>query len=399
VARTTLHSQSSRLAAVQTPVIPVVGRWIAETPGTISLGQGVVSYGPPPEAIEAARRFGYALTDHRYGPVEGLPALVEAIEGKLAQENSIRVRGSSRVVVTAGGNLAFVNAILAVTDPGDEVILPAPYYFNHEMAIVIAGGRAVAVPTLRDYQLDVQAIADAITPRTRAVVTVSPNNPTGAMYSAESLRAVNALCGDRGLFHIHDEAYEYFTYDGVAHFSPGAIDGASAHTVSLYSLSKAYGLASWRIGYMVIPETLWDAVNKIQDTLLICPPAVSQHAAIAALQIGRPYASAHLPELDGLRRLIFEALGAPDVPCDVPPAGGAFYYLVRVHSTLDPLVLTERLIRNHQVAVIPGSAFGDTAGCSIRISYGALRPESVAEGVGRLVSGLRAEGATRSAGL
>ena len=175
--RSALHSQSSRLAAVQTPVIPVVGRWIAETPGTISLGQGVVSYGPPPEAIEAARRFGYALTDHRYGPVEGLPALVEAIEDKLARENGIRVRGSSRVVVTAGGNLAFVNAILAVTDPGDEVILPAPYYFNHEMAIVIAGGRAVPVPTFRDYQLDVQAIADAITPRTRAVVTVSPEQP------------------------------------------------------------------------------------------------------------------------------------------------------------------------------------------------------------------------------
>jgi aspartate/methionine/tyrosine aminotransferase len=397
--RGALHSQSSRLAAVQTPVIPVVGRWIAETPGTISLGQGVVSYGPPPEAIEAARRFGYALTDHRYGPVEGLPVLVEAIGEKLARENGIQVRGSSRIVVTAGGNLAFVNAILAVTDPGDEVILPAPYYFNHEMAIVIAGGRAVAVPTFRNYQLDVQAIADAITPRTRAVVTVSPNNPTGAVYSAESLRAVNTLCGDRGLFHIHDEAYEYFTYDGVTQYSPGAIDGASGHTISLYSLSKAYGLASWRIGYMVIPETLWDAVNKIQDTLLICPPAVSQHAAMAALQVGRPHTNAHLSELDGLRRLIFEALGAPDVPCDVPPAGGAFYYLVRVHSTLDPLALTERLIRNHHVAVIPGSAFGDTAGCSIRISYGALRPESVAEGVGRLVSGLRAECGRQVSGL
>jgi aspartate/methionine/tyrosine aminotransferase len=390
VPRGALHSQSARLAAVQTPVIPVVGRWIAETPGTISLGQGVVSYGPPPEAIEAARRFGDALTDHRYGPVEGLPALVEAIEEKLARENGIRVRGSSRVVVTAGGNLAFVNAILAVTDPGDEVILPAPYYFNHEMAIVIAGGRAVPVPTFRDYQLDVQAIADAITPRTRAVVTVSPNNPTGAVYSAESLRAVNALCGDRGLFHIHDEAYEYFTYDGVPQWSPGAIDGAAGHTISLYSLSKAYGLASWRIGYMVIPGMLWEAINKIQDTLLICPPAVSQHAAIAALRVGRSYTSVHLPELDGLRRSIFEALGDPGVPCDVPPAGGAFYYLVRVHSKLDPLVLTERLIRNHHVAVIPGSAFGDT-GCSIRISYGALRPESVTEGVGRLVSGLREE--------
>jgi aspartate/methionine/tyrosine aminotransferase len=391
VARTALHAQSARLAAVQTPVIPVVGRWIAETPGTISLGQGVVSYGPPPQAIEAARRFGDALTDHRYGSVEGLPALVAAIEDKLARENGIRVRGSSRVVVTAGGNLAFVNAVLAVTDPGDEVILPAPYYFNHEMAIAIAGGRAVAVPTLHDYQLDVQAIADAITSRTRAVVTVSPNNPTGAVYSAGSLRAVNALCRDRGLFHIHDEAYEYFTYDGVPVCSPGAIDGASGHTISLYSLSKAYGLASWRIGYMVIPETLWDAVNKIQDTLLICPPAVSQHAAMAALEVGRPYTSAYLPELDGLRRLIFEALRDPDVPCDVPAAGGAFYYLIRVRSTLDSLVLAERLIRNHKVAVIPGSAFGDTAGCSIRISYGALRPESVSEGVGRLVSGLRAE--------
>jgi aspartate/methionine/tyrosine aminotransferase len=393
--RGALHVQSSRLAAVQTPVIPVVGRWIAETPGTISLGQGVVSYGPPPEAVEAARRFGSTLADHRYGPVEGLPALVEAIDGKLARENGVGVRGSSRIVVTAGGNLAFVNAILAVTDPGDEVILPSPYYFNHEMAIVIAGGRAVAVPTQRDYQLDVQAVADAITPRTRAVVTVSPNNPTGAVYSAESLRAVNALCGDRGLFHIHDEAYEYFTYGGVAHCSPGGFDGASGHTISLYSLSKAYGMASWRMGYMVIPERLWDAVNKIQDTLLICPPAVSQHAALAALAVGRSYTSAHLSELDGLRRLILERLEDPEVPCDVPPAAGAFYYLVRVHSTLDPLTLTERLIRRHQVAVIPGSAFGDTASCSIRISYGALRPESVAEGAGRLVRGLREEAAER----
>jgi aspartate/methionine/tyrosine aminotransferase len=384
-------SQSSRLAAVQTPVIPVVGRWIAETPGTISLGQGVVSYGPPPEAVEAARRFGSALTDHRYGPVEGLPALVEALDRKLAQENGLRVQGSSRIVVTAGGNLAFVNAILAVTDPGDEVILPSPYYFNHEMAIAIAGARGVPVPTQRDYQLDVQAVADAITPRTRAVVTVSPNNPTGAVYTADSLRAVNALCGDRGVFHIHDEAYEYFTYGGASHWSPGSFEGASGHTISLYSLSKAYGMASWRMGYMVIPDGLWDAVNKIQDTLLICPPAVSQHAAIAALTVGRSYTSARLSELDSLRRLILAALEDPAVPCDVPPAEGAFYYLVRVRSTLDPLTLTERLIRRHRVAVIPGSAFGDTAGCSIRISYGALRPESVAEGAERLVRGLREE--------
>ena len=386
----TAHRESLRLTAVQAPVIPIVGRWIAETPGTISLGQGVVSYGPPPEAVEAARRFGGATSDHRYGPVEGLPALVDLLEAKLASENGIQVRPASRVLVTAGGNQAFMNAVLAVTDPGDEIILPAPYYFNHEMAIVMAGARAVAVPTDDQYQLDVPAIAAAITSRTRAVVTVSPNNPTGAVYSSAALSEINALCKARGVFHVHDEAYEYFTYGSARHFSPGSLEGAATHTITLYSLSKAYGMASWRIGYMVIPEALSDAVNKIQDTLLICPPAVSQQAALAALLVGRGHAAPHVEELDATRRLIFDILQADDVPCDVPAAEGAFYYLLRAHSRLNSMTLTERLIREHRVAVIPGSAFADAAASSIRISYGALDADSIAEGVGRLVSGLRA---------
>jgi aspartate/methionine/tyrosine aminotransferase len=368
----------------------MVGRWTAETPGTISLGQGVVSYEPPTEAIDAARRFGGSLTDHRYGPVEGLPPLVAAIEAKLARENGITVRPRSRLLVTAGGNQAFMNAVLAITDPDDEIVLLVPYYFNHEMAVVMAGAKAVAVPTTSEYQLDLRAIEAAITPRTRAVVTVSPNNPTGAVYPEADLRAVNALCRDRGIFHIHDEAYEYFTYGGVAHFSPGSLPEASGHTISLYSLSKAYGMASWRIGYMVIPDVLDEAVNKIQDTILICPPAVSQHAALAALAVGRSFAGARLAGLDATRRKIFEALSAGDVPCDVPTPDGAFYYLVRVRSSLDSMTICERLIREHRVATIPGSAFADPSPCSVRISYGALDSESVIEGLRRLVGGLRA---------
>jgi aspartate/methionine/tyrosine aminotransferase len=384
------NTQSQRLAAVQAPVIPIVGRWTAETPGTISLGQGVVSYGPPQQAIDAVRRFGSTLSDHRYGPVEGLPALIETIERKLTVENGITVRPDSRVLVTAGGNQAFMNAVLAITDPGDEIVLPAPYYFNHEMAIVMAGAQVVTAPTTSEYQLDLAAIERAITPRTRAVVTVSPNNPTGAVYPETALRAVNALCRDRGIFHIHDEAYEYFTYGGVAHFSPGSIAGASGHTISLFSLSKAYGLASWRIGYMVVPAGLHEAVNKIQDTILICPPAASQHAAMAALEVGRIYAAQYVPGLANMRRAIFDALDKPDVPCDVPTPDGAFYYLLPVHSALNSMQLTERLIREHRVAVIPGSAFADAAPCSIRISYGALDSTSIIEGVRRLTEGLRA---------
>ena len=372
---------------MQTPVIPIISRWTAETPGTISLGQGIVAYGPPPEAVDAARRFGGSMDDHRYGPVEGQPALVDALETKLLDENGIRVRPHSRLVVTAGGNLAFMNAVLAITDPGDEVIVPAPYYFNHEMAVVMAGARPVPVPTTSDYQLDVDAIARAIGERTRAVVTVSPNNPTGAVYPEASLRAVNAICRERGVFHVHDETYEYFTYDEVPHFSPGSIDGAAAHTISLYSMSKAYGMASWRIGYMVIPDALWDAINKIQDTLLICAPLVSQAAAVAALGVGRAYAASKIGPLASMRETIGRALGQPSVPCAVPPAAGAFYFFVRVFAPHDSLALTERLIREHRVAVVPGRAFG-AAGCAIRVSYGALDPESAEEGARRLARGL-----------
>jgi aspartate/methionine/tyrosine aminotransferase len=380
---------TARMASVQTPVIPVISRWITETPGTISLGQGVVSYGPPPEALAAARSFGSAPADHRYGPVEGLPDLVEALEAKLARENGVGVRPDSRLVVTAGGNLAFMNAVLAVTDPGDEVILPVPYYFNHEMAIVMAGARPVPVSTTDDYQLDVDALARTITNRTRAIVTVSPNNPTGAVYPESALTAVNTLCRDRGIFHVHDEAYEYFTYGSAAHFAPRSLPDAAGHTISLHSLSKAYGMASWRIGYMVIPDRLWEAVNKIQDTLLICAPAVSQHAALAAIRRGAAYARSHLDRLDRVRRGILAALRDPSVPCETAEVLGAFYYFVRVPGSLDPLRLAERLIREHRVAVIPGSAFGVLNGCTLRVSYGALDEQTVTVGIGRLTDGLK----------
>ena len=382
-------SQSRRLAAVQSPIIPIVSRWIEETPGTVSLGQGVVSYGPPDEAVQAAHAFPVHPSDHRYGAVEGEAALVALVEEKLRRENGIEVDGASRVVVTAGGNQAFMNAILAVTDPGDEVILQVPYYFNHEMAIEMAGAVVVPVRTDDACQLDLPAIEAAITGRTRAIVTVSPNNPTGAVYPESSIRAVNDLCRTRGLFHISDEVYEYFTYQETPHFSAGSIAGAAPHTISLYSLSKAYGMASWRMGYMVIPELLWEAVNKIQDTLLVCPPLVSQHAAIAALRVGRSYCAAHVARLDQMRTMMKEALTAPGLPCEVPAARGAFYYFIDVRTSLDSLTLAERLIRMHKVAVIPGSAFGASDGCRIRVSYGALDAATAAEGASRLVNGLK----------
>jgi aspartate/methionine/tyrosine aminotransferase len=379
---------SRRLAAVQAPIIPVVAELIRETPGTISLGQGVVYYGPPESARAAARRFGGPVEQHKYGPVRGIPELLGRIERKLADENGIGLRGR-QVVVTAGSNIGFLNALFAIADPGDEVILPLPYYFNQEMAIRMLNCVPVCVPTDADFQLRPEALRAAVTPRTRAIVTISPNNPSGAVYPEAVLQEVNALCRSHGIYHITDEAYEYFTHGQARHFSPAAMAGSEAHTIALYSLSKAYGFASWRIGYMVIPEHLCDAVLKAQDTNLICAPLISQHAAAAALEAGAAYCREHLDTIRRVRGLALDELRAVEDFCRIPSAEGAFYILLKIETELDAMTLAERLIREHRVAAIPGNAFGLEDGCYLRIAYGALEPETAAAGIGRLVAGLR----------
>ena len=380
----------TRMDAVQAPIVSVIGDIIRQVPGTISLGQGVVHYGPPPAAMDAVRT---ALADpatHEYQDGIGLPALVDRLAIKLRDENGIDLARGSRVMVTAGANMAFMHAALAITEPGDEIILNVPFYFNHEMAIQMAGCTAVRVATDERYQLRPDALRRAITDRTRAIVTVTPNNPSGAVFSEAALREVNAVCGERGIYHISDEVYEYFTYGTAMHVSSGAFPDAGNHTISLYSLSKAYGFAGWRIGYVVYPEHLAAAMAKCQDTILVCPPVVSQVAALAALNVGRAYSDPHVRELAEIRDIVFSELSALAPLAAVPTADGAFYCLLKVDTASDPLALAERLIREHKVAVIPGPSFGMTEGCYFRVAYGALQKESVAEGIGRLVDGLRA---------
>lgn len=381
---------SARLAAVQPPIIPVVAELIRRHPGTISLGQGVVWYGPPPAALDRLAPFLADPGNHKYQAVGGIPELLERIETKLADENGIALRDGQQVVVTAGANMAFLNALLAIADPGDEIILNVPFYFNHEMAIRMANCQPVLVPTDAEYQLQPDRIAAAITPRTRAIVTVSPNNPTGVVYPESALREVNQLCRERGVYHIHDEAYEYFIHGEARHFSPGTIEGSAGYTISLYSLSKAYGFASWRIGYQVIPAQLVEAVNKIQDTNLICPPVVSQHVAAGALTVGAAYCREKMAELTRVRTRAMERLRELGEACRFPAAEGAFYFLIGVETARSPLEIVTELVRDHRVAVIPGSAFGLTTGCPLRVSYGALQPETVVEGIDRLVTGLKA---------
>ena len=377
------------MRAVQSPVIPIVAEWIRQRPGTISLGQGVVNYGPPKSAMDSVAQFAADPENHKYKPVQGIPPLVDAIAKKLREENRIPIGDSHRIVVTAGGNMGFVNAILAVASVGDEIILLSPYYFNHEMAVSIAGCKSVVVATDERFRPNINAIASAITRRTRAIVTVSPNNPTGAVYPEALLWQVNDLARDSGIFHIHDEAYEYFVWDEAKHYSPASDPNAWAHTISLFSLSKSYGFASWRIGYMVIPEPLFEAVRKIQDTILICPPVISQFAAVGALKEGTAYCRAKTRELAEVRALVAEELKEVARFSTIAPAAGAFYFFLKVQTHLDSMTMVDRLIKEHGVAVMPGSTFGMEEGCWMRIAYAALSKETVREGIGRFVNGVK----------
>ena len=376
------------MRAVQSPVIPLVGALARKHRGTISFGQGVAFYGPPPEVFHRVRQCLENPAINRYGPVEGIPELQQALKQKLNARNNIRIGEGNAIVVTAGSNMAFNTAILAICDPGDEVIFPLPYYFNHEMALVMERCKPVTVSTHDNYHLRLEDIEAAITDKTRAIATISPNNPSGAVYTREELTGVNELCRKHRLYHISDEAYEDFCYEDHSHFSAASSPESCAHTISLFSFSKGYGLAGWRVGYMVIPESLLDAVKKIQDTILISPPMVSQHAALGALEAGQEFVRSKSEPMLRKRGLMLD--GLENITClkNEPVSEGAFYVMLELDSPAKDMELVQSLITKYGVATLPGSAFGLHDGCYLRLSFGALSDGDIRTGLARLKKGL-----------
>lgn len=392
-----------RLDRVLRPVIPELGALIRRTPGTLSLAQGMVHWGPPPgvaDAVAEALAGPPRQLDH-YGAARGDAELLDAVAAALAAEG-LDLKGAD-LWVTAGSNMAFqaIAQVLCDGPPAEpsEIILPLPWYFNHVMAVQLAGG----VPVTVDAGLvpDPERLEAAITPRTRAIVTISPNNPSGVVMSRAVLEAINRLCAHHGLLHISDEAYGAFVFGAEPHWSPGSLAGASAHTVTLQSLSKAYGMAGWRVGFMAAPATLADALAKVQDTVLICPPRLIQHAARAALTAGRAWLEPRLADLAGRRLQLLRAAAAArrqGLPLELlAEPDGAFYALLRVHpdaaAGLTGETLMRRLVLEHRVAAVCGESFGLEAqrqGPVLRLSYGLLGLAELDDALGRLFTGIQA---------
>lgn len=377
-----------RIEQVQDPVIPIIGEWIRDNPGTLSLAQGVVSYSPPDVVAETLRRIDPSdAAICRYGPAEGQAALLEIIATKLRQENAINA-SHQQIFCTAGSNMAFLSVLLAIADVGDEVLLVRPYYFNHQMAVEIAGCRCKFVDATPDYQLDVDAIADGISDRVRAVVTVSPNNPSGAVYPQETLAAVNRICGQRGIYHIHDEAYEYFTFDDYTHFSPASLPDSFEHTISLFSVSKAFAMAGWRFGYAVVPEHLAASVRKVQDTNLINVAGITQAVVSEVIPLGRSWCTHRIAKLSAARDAVLAAQSQFPEGARFCEPQGAFYALLTLQSEQHDLDVVRQLIERFKVAVLPGSTFGINRGCVLRVSFGGLPLDQLEDALTRLAAGV-----------
>jgi aspartate/methionine/tyrosine aminotransferase len=330
--------------------------------------------------------------NHRYSPAGGLPELKAAIVAKTRRDSGYVVE-PSQVLVTNGGKQAVYEAFATLLDPGDEVLLPAPYWTTYPEAIRLAGGVPVEVVAdeARDYKVSVEQLDEARTERTKVLLFNSPNNPTGAVYSAEQVEEIGRWADEYGLWVVTDEIYEHLTYDGAEAVSmPVAVPALADRCIVLNGVAKTYAMTGWRVGWLIGPQDVVKAATSLQSHATSNVANVSQRAALAALEADLSAVSTMREAFDRRRRRIVDMLNDIDgVVC--PEPHGAFYAYPSVKGVLGRQIagrtptssaeLAELILEEVEVAVVPGEAFG-TPGY-LRLSY-ALSDEDLVEGVGRL---------------
>ena len=308
---------------------------------------------------------------HVYGPDAGIPELREALSDKLARFNGIAADPVSQIMITPGSNQAFMVAMLTLLNPGDEVAIAAPYYFNHHMAIELAGGRVVEIPLSEEdgFQMHLSDIEQVITSRTKSIVVTSPNNPTGTVYNPAEIERIAKFAADREIYLISDEAYETFCFEDSAPFSPGSISEIADNIITIGSFSKTFGMTGWRVGYIVGNSEFLRQAVKVQDATAICAAIVSQVAATAALEVFDTFTLSHSQELEDRRRLLAETIDA--IPAlNWEHTNGALFAFVRSDFKPTKRELSWDILETSGVLTVPGSAFGEKWSNYLRISYG-----------------------------
>jgi aspartate/methionine/tyrosine aminotransferase len=357
----------------------------------IGFAAGEPDFPTPAHIVEAAQRAAADAAMHRYTPAAGLAPLREAIAER-ARLDGLDV-SADMVVVTNGGKHALYNVFMAAIGPGDEVLMPAPYWVSYPEQIGLAGG--TCVPILADaasgFRVSIDQLEAARTPRTKALVFVSPSNPTGAVYPPDEVAAIGRWAAEHGIWVITDEIYRELVY-GAAEFSslPAVAPEAAPRTIIVDGVAKAYAMTGWRVGWSIAPKEISAGIAKFQTQLCSNVNNVAQAAAIAALTGPQDEVAAMREAFDRRRRIALRLLGAID-GVDVVEPEGAFYVYPSVvglmgrdiagRTVTSSLELADVLLDAAKVAVVPGEGFGSEA--SFRLSY-ALSDADLEEGIGRI---------------
>jgi aminotransferase len=358
----------------------------------IRADQGAVDLAPPPSFVDGVVE---SLNDpdvHRYAPDPGLPELRVALAHYGAERFGVAWDPEREIVVTPGANQAGFAALLAIAEPGDEVLLPAPWYFNHAMAVTAIGAVPVPVPTRADegFVPSVESVTAAITPRTRALVLINPNNPTGAVYPDEIIRELTEVAVERDLWILSDQTYHELHFADSPSLSPAAVAGARDQIITICSFSKSLGLAGWRLGFLACRGSLADEILKIQDCSVISAARAGQEGLLVALPGIREHVELVRDSLRERRDRLVEALRAAKLNRFIEPAGSLFLFL-RLPGVEDSLAFCHRLLEEQGIVAVPGSAFGPDGEGSIRLSFGSAAPDRLDETVARLAASLRHE--------
>lgn len=365
---------------------------LAEAEKLRARGLDVVDFGPgepdfpTPAHIKEAAIEALAKNRTKYTPTAGIAPLREAVCRWHARE-----LGSSyepgECIITVGGKHAIYNAVMAVIQEGDEVLIPSPYWVSFPDIVKIAGGEPVFVETQAStgFSLRAEQLQEAITPRTRMAIINSPNNPTGAVIPPDEFQKIYEICRRRGIWVVTDECYSHFTYGAAQPYSISSIKGSKPHIIVIGSLSKTFSMTGWRLGYSLAPKPVIEAMLKVQSQATSNPCSISQYAALAALNGPMDSVPVMLAEYGRRRARILAGLSAiPGISCAEP--SGAFYAFPDVSAHLvngsgDATALARHLLEREHVAVVPGDAFG--APGYLRFSY-ATSIDRIEEGLRRL---------------
>lgn len=322
-----------------------------------------------PEHIKAAAKQALDAGKTKYGPVAGEPQLKAAIARKLQSDNNLHYQPEN-IIVTNGGKHSLYNLMMALIEPGDEVIIPAPYWVSYPEMVKLASGKPVIIRTdaSTGYKITPEQLNRAITPKTKLFVLNSPSNPTGMVYTRAEIQALAEVIVDRDILVVSDEIYEKIIYDGAEHVSIGSLgQEIFDRTIVSSGFAKGYSMTGWRIGYLAGPIELIQATSTIQghSTSNVC--TFAQYGAIAALESSQESVEKMRLAFADRREVIFELLDAiPGISCIKPD--GAFYMFVNISKTgMTSLQFCDAFLEQQQVAVIPGIAFG--ADDHIRLSY------------------------------